>query len=185
MSESSNSLVKEPLGDLEIRRAASDDAQLLSVLAATTFYEAYFVQDGPHNLAAYITASFGIETIADDLSRPNILFFIAYCSGKAVGYAKLDTASRDLSILAGKTIELKRLYTVERVWGRNVGEPLLLHCEAFAVELGCASIWLSVWQENERGKRFYDKHGFVKRGTLEFPYGDVVGINDVMEKPLA
>ncbi|CAN5241639.1 hypothetical protein BH20ACI2_BH20ACI2_12060 [soil metagenome] len=73
---------------------------------------------------------------------------------------------------------------MERVWGKGVGEKLLRHCEEYARELGNDSIWLGVWQLNERGQQFYAKQGFVKKGTITFPYGNSVGINDVMEKEL-
>ncbi len=170
--------------DIEIRQANADDVHLLSVLSSTTFYEAYFEQDDPHNLSGYITASFDIESVAEQLADPASTFFIAYYLGHAVGYAKLDAASRDPRVQTDRTLELKRLYALERVWGKGVGEALLVHCEQFAMDTGYASIWLGVWQENRRGQSFYKKHGFVKRGTLEFPYGEVVGINDVMEKTL-
>jgi diamine N-acetyltransferase len=169
---------------IDIRQATANDSQLISVLATTTFYEAYFEQDTPHDLSNYIIESFNIECIKDQLKSQESIFLVAYIEGHAVGYAKLDASSTHPSIVTEHTIELKRLYALERVWGKGVGESLLRHCEKFAIRLGCKSIWLGVWQLNERGQRFYKKQGFVTTGTLEFPYGDSVGINDVMEKRL-
>jgi ribosomal protein S18 acetylase RimI-like enzyme len=172
------------ISKIEIRTATDADVELISVLATTTFYEAYFEQDTPGNLAGYIVESFETKSIQDQLDDPEMTFLIAYVDGRAVGYAKLDAGSRHPSNTTDKTIELKRLYAVERVWGKGVGEAMLRQCESFAIELGCETIWLGVWEENERGQRFYKKQGFVRTGTLEFIYGDVVGINDVMEKRL-
>jgi GNAT superfamily N-acetyltransferase len=112
------------------------------------------------------------------------MFLIAYLDGRAVGYAKLDANSRHESNTTDKTVELKRLYTLERVWGKGVGEAILRQCELVAAEQGCETIWLGVWEQNVRGQRFYKKQGFVKTGKLEFPYGESVGINDIMEKRL-
>ena len=169
---------------IEIRQATTEDARLISVLASTTFYEAYFEQDTPHDLSRYITESFNIEQIHNQLKSDESIFFVAYMDEHAVGYAKLDMVSTDASIVTEHSVELKRLYTLERVWGKGVGEALLKHCERFALEQERESIWLGVWQLNERGQRFYQKQGFIKTGTLEFPYGNSVGINDVMEKRL-
>ena len=169
---------------IEIRRAAADDARLISVLATTTFYEAYFEQDDPADLADYITAPFEIESIRRQLEDPGSAFYILYTEGFAVGYAKLIYGSRDPSIAAAKTVELKRIYILERVWRKGLGKKLLEHCIAAARQLGGESIWLGVWEENIRGRSFYEKQGFAKVGTLEFPYGDSVGINHVMEKKL-
>ncbi len=169
---------------IDIKQADSTDARLIAVLATTTFYEAYFEQDTPHDLAAYIGESFNFDTIGNELADPNSSFFIVFRDEKAVGYAKLIGGSRDPSITTAKTIELKRIYVLERVWRKGVGETLLEHCMSTAKQLGNDSIWLGVWERNARARGFYEKQGFVQRGTLEFPYGDSVGINLVMEKML-
>ncbi len=170
--------------NIEIRKAGDSDARLISVLAATTFYEAYFEQDTPHDLAAYIGESFDLDVIKTQLSDRDSTFLIVFLDQKAVGYAKLIAGSRDPSIASKRTIELKRIYILERVWRKGVGEKLLERCVEIARQLGNDSIWLGVWERNERAWAFYKKQGFVKTGTLEFPYGDSVGINYVMEKVL-
>ncbi len=171
-------------GTVEIRQAGPGDAPLLSALAMVTFYEAYFEQDSAGDLADYLHESFSLEQVRAELADPNITFFITYRYGKAVGYAKLlDNSSAD-GVSGKRPVELKRIYLIERVWGTGVGEKLLAFCEAFAREKGHDTIWLGVWQENRRGRNFYAKHGFSKAGTITFPYGDSVGINDVLQKKL-
>lgn len=170
--------------NIEIRKAGAADAKLISVLASATFYEAYYEQDDPHNLADYIVDSFDIRSIERQIAEPDATFFIAYLDGRAVGYAILAAGSREPCITSERTIELKRIYIVERVWRQGVGEKLLQHCIEEVRRQNMDSIWLGVWQMNARARPFYEKHGFVKVGTLEFPYGDSVGINDVMELKL-
>jgi diamine N-acetyltransferase len=167
--------------EIEVRAAGPEDARLLSVVATTSFYEAYFEQDDPHDISDYIVDCFEVSAISGQLADPHSTFFIAYADGRVVGYAKLLDESREPCITAGRTIELKRIYVVERAWRRGVGEALLDHCLAHARRMGKDSIWLGVWQLNQRALPFYEKHGFRKVGTIEFPYGDSVGINDVME----
>lgn len=168
-------------GKIEIKTATSGDARLLSLVASVTFYEAYFEQDDPHDLADYITESFSLGSVEEQLSDRASTFFILFLDGLAVGYAKLIDNSREPCIAAERPVELKRIYLMERVWRRGLGEILLKHCIDEARRRGADSIWLGVWQKNSRALPFYEKHGFVKAGTLEFPYGDSVGVNDVME----
>lgn len=167
-----------------IKQADAGDVLLISVLATTAFYEAYFEQDDPHDLAGYIVKSFSPSQIENELADTDSTFFIVFVNEKAVGYAKLLANSRDPSVNTSKTIELKRIYVIERSWRKGVGEMLLEHCTEVARQLGNESIWLGVWEQNKRGVSFYAKHGFVKVGTLEFPYGDSVGTNNVLEKRL-
>jgi diamine N-acetyltransferase len=171
--------------NIEIKKAGSADARLIFVLATATFYEAYFEQDDPHDLANYIFDSFNADSVSEQIADPAATFFIAYHDGHGVGYVKLVAGSREPCITANKVIELKRIYLIERVWRKGVGEVLLRHCIDEARRMGMDSIWLGVWQMNARALPFYEKHGFVKVGTLEFPYGDSVGINDVMELRLS
>ena len=114
--------------DISIRQATEDDAVLISVLASTTFYEAYFTQDETQNLANYISESFEVDGIRAEISDPDSTFFLIFLDEKAVGYTKLISNSRLGCISHPKAIELKRIYLVERVWRTGIGKTLLEHC---------------------------------------------------------
>ncbi len=167
--------------EIIIRKADIADAKIVAMLGVVTFYEAYFEQDAAGDLADYIAETFAFETIASEISDRTNTFLIAYRGEKAVGYAKLIRDSRTNDVTGQRPIELKRIYTVERVWGSGVGLALLDQCRSLAKSEGFDTLWLGVWQENQRGQNFYRKHGFRKVGVITFPYGDSVGINDVME----
>ena len=113
---------------IEIRLATIKDTNLLSVLATTTFYEAYFEQDDPADLAEYIIDSFSPSAIAEELREHGSFFLIISLDGRAVGFARLISGTPDPSVNTEKTIELKRFYIVERVWGKGIGE--MLRCVA-------------------------------------------------------
>ncbi|MGD9630426.1 MAG: N-acetyltransferase family protein [Pyrinomonadaceae bacterium] len=171
----------EPERKVSIREASAEDALLISALAVVSFYEAYFEQDDPHDLARYLNESFAPDVISAEMAAGGSTFFIAFRGEQAVGYAILRDGEVHPSVSCGNAIELRRIYLVERVWGAGIGERLLRHCLEFARSIGKDVLWLGVWQENRRGLSFYQKHGFRAVGTLTFPYGDSVGINNVME----
>lgn len=168
---------------LEIRQANVEDANLIAVLGSVTFYEAYFEQDAPADLANYCVESFAPEKIRQEIENTASTFFIAYHNGKSVGYAKLRDGEKADGV-AENSIELQRIYTLERVWGKSVGEALLQNCFRHAKERGFKHIWLGVWEENIRAQKFYVKHSFHRVGTITFPYGETVGINLVLEREL-
>ena len=169
---------------IEIREAEpAADAKLISILAMVTFYEAYFEQDTPTDMAEYLTESFNLERISEEINDRDSTFFIIFRSGVAAGYAKLIRHSTTDGV-AEPTVELKRIYLVERYWGSGIGKILLEHCIEAARGEGFRTIWLEVWEKNERGLRFYQKHGFSRVGTITFPYGESVGVNHVLEKKI-
>lgn len=171
-------------GKISIHEALTDDAKLISVLGAVTFYEAYFEQDDARDLANYITESFAPEKVRAEIENPNSTFFIVYADEKAVGYAKLRTGEKHENIQNENAVELQRIYVLERVFGKGIGEILLLHCLETARQKGFKTLWLGVWEENIRAQKFYAKHGFTPVGTLSYPYGDTYGINLVLQKDL-
>jgi GNAT superfamily N-acetyltransferase len=178
-------MVPDLKNKITIRRADADDAALIAVLASVTFYEAYFEQDTPIALAGYIVESFPPNLIGVELADPNITYFIVFHDAYAVGYAKLREDSSGPGVTGEKAVELQRIYVVERFWKKGVGEMLLDHVSGAAREKGFNTLWLGVWEENARGRRFYEKQGFKDTsGRLEFPYGGGVGINIVMVKSL-
>lgn len=165
---------------ISIKQATADDAVLISALATTTFFEAYFVQDESANLAAYILDSFEPKKLRDEITGPDSRFFIVSVDGKAAGYAKTIDGSRIDAVIADKVIEIKRIYVVERFWGTGVGKTLLEYCISDARDRGFEQLWLGVWEENLRAQRFYAKFGFEPVGKVTFPYGDVCGTNLVL-----
>lgn len=167
--------------NIKIRQADIKDAKLISVLATVTFYEAYFENDEATELANYVSESFDFEKIRAEIANLDFTFFIIYRNGKAVGYAKLRRNSPIDCVTEENAVELQRIYILERVYGKGIGEILLNHCLKTAKENGFSTLWLGVWEENKRAQRFYEKHGFVRVGSLTFPYGDTVGINFVLK----
>jgi len=166
---------------LNIREAGEGDAVLLSILASTTFHEAYFEQDESANLARYVNESFAIEAVQAEIAEPGSLFFIVFAKGKAVGYARLIEDSRLDCVQGERVVELKRLYILERVRRTGIGRLLMEHCLGEASRRGFDVLWLGVWEENARALEFYAKFGFREAGTIMFPYGDVEGTNLVLQ----
>jgi ribosomal protein S18 acetylase RimI-like enzyme len=157
------------------------DARLISVLGTVAFYEAYYRQDEPESLVGYILDSFSPELILAEIEDLAATFFIIYNDEKAVGFAKLLRGEPHASVVGEDPIELQRIYVIADVYGMGVGEHLLNHCLDFARGGGFKTLWLGVWQENLRGQRFYQKHGFRKVGTKPFPYGDDFESNHIMQ----
>lgn len=165
---------------IEIKRAGDAEANVLSVLATVTFYEAYFEQDTPIDISNYIVDSFSPETIEREMDYEAVEYYLAFVDEKAVGYMKLVQGTEAEGIDPKISLELKRIYVVERYWRTGIGEKLLNRAIQRARKQGFEYLWLGVWQENARALGFYAKYGFERVGTIVFPYADSVGINDVL-----
>jgi GNAT superfamily N-acetyltransferase len=154
-----------------IRRARIEDANLLVELGAQTFAETFSEENAPENMAAYLAASFNLETLTAELTDPLSIFFIAEVDGRAAGYAKLHSGTALDGVEGQQPIELVRLY-VSRTWlGRGVGQALMQRCIDEARGNGFQTIWLGVWERNSRALAFYRKWNFREVGEHIFQLG--------------
>lgn len=165
--------------NLTIRQAKVEDKNLLSALATTTFYEAYFEQDVSINLSNYIVESFNTGQMENELEDTNSLFFIAELGHRAIGYAKLRQASRIDCVTDEKAIELQRIYVLEKMKGKNIGARLMERCFEESRQRGYSTLWLGVWQYNPSAQKFYEKLGFQRVGEMKFEYASNIETNFV------
>jgi diamine N-acetyltransferase len=113
------------MSQLNIRKADLDDLMLISALGITTCYEAYFELDPSHDLAEYCVRFYSLEQIRIELEDKNSTYLIAELDGKSVGFAKLREGKK-IECLAGKNaIEVQRIYLLEKMKGRRIGESLM------------------------------------------------------------
>lgn len=167
-----------------IRQASAADAELLAALGAQTFCETFAADNSPENMAAYLASSFGPALQATELADPESLFLIAEVDGIAAGYAKLKPGSPPRSVTDRKPIELVRLY-VSRDWlGRGVGAALMRVCIDEARQQGHHTLWLGVWEHNDRARAFYRKWNFRDVGRHIFQLGEDKQTDILMERSL-
>jgi GNAT superfamily N-acetyltransferase len=155
-----------------IRHAESDDAGLLAELGARLFAETFAAYNTPEDMAAYLAASFGQAQQTAELSDPRATFLIAEIDGVAVGYAKLYPGATPDRGADEKPIELVRLYASQEWLGRGVGGALMQACIDEVRQEGFRTLWLGVWEHNNRARAFYRKWKFREVGEHIFRLGD-------------
>ncbi len=168
--------------NLAIRKANLDDVNLISVLAGVTFYEAYFETDEQKDIADYIVENYSVEQIKSELIDENSIFFIAELDGKAIGFAKLRENSIPECLEGENTIELHRIYLVERVWRNGIGRTLVEKCLYESKKKGFDSMWLGTWNVNVKAQNFYKGLGFSHAGEYQYYYADKLTTNLVFKK---
>lgn len=158
--------------EVKIRRAEVKDARLLAALGGATNYETYFETDDPQDLAKYIADFFNPQAMRIELEDANNTFFIAEINGKAVGYAELRTGQPAECVAGENTIELQRIYVLEKMTRHGVGKILLQTSLDEAKSRGFDTLWLAVFELNGRAIEFYKRQGFEQAGKAKFYFGE-------------
>jgi diamine N-acetyltransferase len=170
---------------LTIRQAAISDLHLVSILAITTHYEAYFELDPSHDLADYCIRFFNLETVKNELENPRLTFLIVEFEGNAIGFAELREG-KIIECMKGKNaIEIQRIYVIEPMKGKGIGKALMEKCCEIGQAKGYDTIWLGVWDKNIAAQKFYEKIGMKKVGITDFTDGKNDFINFVFAKEIS
>lgn len=170
--------------DLVIRFADHEDLKLLVALGMTTCYEAYLELDSPKDLADYCVWSFNERQLKSELDDANSTFLIAEFQGRAVGYAKLREGKKIACMTGKNAVEVQRIYILEKLKGRRIGERLINRCFEIAKDRGFATVWLGVWDKNTAAQAFYEKIGMTRAGWTDFSDGKNEFINMVFAKDI-
>lgn len=170
--------------NLSIRRATIDDAGHLADLGARTFYETFAVDNTSEDMAAYLAASFSPSLQAKEITDPNTTLLIAEIDGIAAGYAKLELSVAPFCVTGPDPIELSRLYVLREFIGSGVGAALMEACITEAKRAGNATMWLGVWERNERAQAFYKRWGFEEVGEHSFLLGSDEQRDLIMQKEI-
>ena len=154
-----------------IRSGVSTDARALAELAARTFHETFAADNRPEDLALHMAQSYGPSQQASELADSATLTLLAEVDGHLAGFAQLRDGTPPACVDAEAPIELWRFY-IDKPWhGRGIAQALMAAVGQTAMDRGARTLWLGVWERNERAKAFYEKTGFTDVGSHIFMVG--------------
>jgi diamine N-acetyltransferase len=119
-----------------------------------------------------------------DLLDPSIRWRVAAAGADIIGYAKLTGLKAPAPAPQPGAMELQQIYVLKPWHGRGVAEQLMTWALDEARRQRAPEIYLTVFEHNERAKRFYARHGFAEVGHCTFTLGDRVDDDRVWRKAL-
>ncbi len=168
---------------LKIKQANEQDAETLSLLARVTFKEAFgYVWTDKPVLKKYLDSTFSVGKVSDSIRKENNIFWIAYANQLPVGYLKLKKYSPYEKISDTKPAQLQKIYILNDYIGHKIGEHLQNEAFSKVQFLGIKTLWLAVWDGNDKAIRFYERHGFRKETKYSYDFESMHFDYEVMTK---
>ncbi|HEX6194218.1 MAG TPA: GNAT family N-acetyltransferase, partial [Chitinophagaceae bacterium] len=99
-------------------------------------------------------------------------------------YARLREQNQPPELKDAVAIEIARIYATTSSIGKGVGKILMEKTLEIAADLKKDTVWLGVWEHNQRAIEFYTKWGFKKFATHVFMLGDDPQTDWLMAKKL-
>lgn len=157
---------------LRLRKCGLNDIRKLQEIAKTTFIEAFEKHNNPEDFESYVALAFAEQKIRKELLGPDSHFYFVYRDNLLVGYFKLNYARAQNEFKNRNSIELERIYVLQKFQGGKIGTWILHEVLKISASEQKEFVWLGVWQKNTKAVAFYEKHGFEKVGTHPYFIGN-------------
>ena len=149
------------------------DCNALSELGSLSFTETFGHLYSAENLNLFVTQTHSAAVVAQELRNPMRRYRIAEDAGRMIGYCKLGfDHSLPLELPGRAVMELKQLYLRSSHFGTGVAENLIEWAIDIAQNQNMDDIVLSVYSDNPRAQRFYQRHGFTHAANYFFMVGE-------------
>lgn len=164
------------------RDATPADAAILDRIFDTSFCDTFAHLYQERDLDTFLS-SFGIADWEEQLRNPAFACRVAEIGGEAVGYIKLGPLKLPVEA-DGPALLLDQLYILKEHHGAGIAHALMDWALEETARRGATQIFLTVYVDNHRARRFYDRYGFEAVGRYDFMVGDHADEDLIMRKKL-
>ena len=158
------------------------DAAALATLGADSFTQTFGHLYAPADLALFLD-NHTVAAWSAELGDPSFAVRIAEEAGAMIGYAKMGPPHLPFTPTSAAA-ELRQLYVLKPWHGAGVAAALIEWVIATARSQGADELYLSVFTDNHRARRFYERHGFEAVGIYAFMVGTHADEDIVMKLKL-
>ncbi len=156
---------------ISYRDATPADGAVLGGIARATFIDTFGTLYRLEDLATFL-AQGSDAAYAAELADPDIQVRFAVTGGAPIGFCKISRLLLPAPDPAPGAMELRQLYIFKPWQGLKIADALTIWAKEQARARGATELWLSVFSENPRARRFYARHGFVEVAPYHFMVGD-------------
>ena len=164
------------------RPAVPGDAAAIRQVFIASYIDQFANLYSQADLDAFL-AECTVERWTRALADPRSAGRIGEIAGRVVGYALL-TAVKFPGERPATALELSQLYLLPEAQGRGIGPVLLDWSIAEARARGATELVLSVFVDNRRARRLYERLGFVDIGRYDFRVGSQIDEDRLMRLAL-
>jgi ribosomal protein S18 acetylase RimI-like enzyme len=144
----------------------------LREISCSTFFQTFQEHNKAEDMEAYLTSSFSVEKLTQEINNPNTEFYFAKEGDIIVGYLKVNIGEAQTEQKDLNAFEIERIYVDRAYLGKKVGQLLFQKAVDIAKSKQVTYIWLGVWEENHRALAFYKKNGFIAFDKHVFMLGN-------------
>jgi GNAT superfamily N-acetyltransferase len=155
--------------NITYRRAGVEDAEAIDRIFRTSFADTFAHLYRTEDLEAFL-AKFTVEAWRTELGDDRFVFELAEVDDQPIGFVKLGPP--ELPVEANEPwIELRQLYVLNEWRGAGAARHLMDWAMAEGRARGAKELYLTVYTDNHRARRFYERYDFEEVGPYAFMVG--------------
>lgn len=168
-----------------LRRARPADAPAINRLFHGSFTATFGHLYPAEDLAAFL-ALCTVERFAAELADPGFAAMLGEAEdGRLLGYVTIGPQDLPVPQSSRRWIVLRQLYLEEEAMGTGLADALLASALDEARRRGFDDILLTVYIDNHRARRLYERWGFREIGRYPFRVGSRIDDDRILARPLA
>lgn len=164
------------------RDATSGDAAALERIFRSSFCDTFAHLYRREDLDAFLS-SFGTGDWQAQIADPAYAIRLAEVDGGPVGYVKLGPMKLPIEV-DRPAILLDQIYILTGYHGVGIAHALMDWAIEESRGRGADELYLTVYIDNHRARRFYDRYGFEPVGRYAFMVGNQADEDIIMRKSL-
>ena len=164
------------------RDATPADAAVIDRIFDTSFCDTFAHLYAAEDLDVFL-AGFNVADWRRELEDPAYEFRIGEVNGEPVGYVKLGPMKLPIETNRPALV-LDQLYILKEHHGVGIAHALMDWTVDRAKRRGAEELFLTVYVDNHRARRFYDRYGFEAVGRYDFMDGSHADEDIIMRKVL-
>lgn len=168
------------MSNYTIRKANLSDALNLTVLKQQVWISTYAVDGIREEFSKYVSETFTPDSTTRIIENPNNIVLVAEKDNHLIGCTEINLLSLCPEQTYKNSPEVTVLYVLERFQGIGLGKELLNKCIDELGSLGYKSVWLTVYHQNLKAIKFYERNRFVNVGRTDFEMGGNKYPNEIM-----
>jgi ribosomal protein S18 acetylase RimI-like enzyme len=159
------------IATITYRDAVPADGPELTHMARRSFTDTFGTLYRQQDLAQFLDDAFGAKGLPADLTDPAYRVRVVTDDGTIVGYCKIGPVTFP-GDWPDSAMELHQLYILGEYHGAGLAQALMDWALDGMRDRGAAEAILSVFVDNHRARRFYERYGFKEIGQYIFKVGD-------------
>ena len=165
------------------REASTADAVALDRIFDTSFCDTFAHLYRREDLELFLL-TFGSAIGKRSCVDPAYAFRLPRSTASRSGYVKLGPLLKLPVDPDGPAILLDQLYIIKEHHGAGIAQDLMDWALGEANKRGAEEMYLTVFVDNHRARRFYDRYGFEAVGRYDFMVGNHADEDIIMRKRL-